>query len=191
MACLSQKELAELPATTRVLEMGCGQVKHWPHSVAIDINPRSIADVIHDLNVVPYPFEDNSFDIVIAEHVIEHLDDVIKVIEETHRILKPGGLLYIEVPHFSSNNHFTDPTHKHAFSSRSLDYFVPAAGGVYMFHYSTADFNKRDVTINGPMDNAFLRFINKHSNSHKVRFERDFAFIFPRETINFVMEVIK
>jgi len=191
MACLSQKELAELPTTTRVLEMGCGQVKHWPHSVAIDINPRSIADVIHDLNVTPYPFEENSFDIVIAEHVIEHLDDVIKTLEEIHRILKPGGRFYMEVPHYSSNNHFTDPTHKHAFSSRSLDYFVPAEGGVYMFHYSKADFKKIDVRINGPMDNAFLRFINKHANAHKIRFERDFTFIFPRETLNFVMEAVK
>lgn len=191
MACLSQKELAELPATTRVLELGCGQLKHWPHSVAIDINPRSIADVIHDLNVTPYPFEDNSFDIVIAEHVVEHLDDVIKVLEEIHRILKPGGRFYMEVPHFSSHHHFTDPTHKHAFSSRSLDYFVPADGGIYLFHYANADFKKIDVRINGPMDNAFLRFINKHANSHKFRFERDFAFIFPRETINFVMEAIK
>lgn len=191
MACLSAAELEALPPATRMLELGCGPVKRWKNSVAIDINPRSIADVIHDLNVTPYPFADGEFDIIIAEHVMEHLGNLVNITGELHRILKPGGRLCVEVPHFSSANFFTDPTHTHAFSSRSFDYYDPSCASLYSFHYSNVDFKKLEVTLGGSQTGAFARFIHKHSNAHKQRFERDFAFMFPRETINFVLEAVK
>ena len=65
-------------------------------------------DVIHDLNVTPYPFGDNFADEIHFYHVLEHLDDALGKLEEIHRILKPGGMLYMRVPHFSSNGAFTD-----------------------------------------------------------------------------------
>lgn len=191
MACLSPEQLAALPGSTRLLEVGCGPKKLWRKSVAVDINPRSKADVIHDLNSTPYPFAENEFDVVIAEHVLEHLDDVITVMEELHRITKPGGIVYIEVPHFSSRDFFTDPTHQHAFSVTSFDYFVPAKGGLYTFHYSTADFAKRHVELSGPDHSWWRRAINRFANRHQIGFERDLAFIFPRHHINFELEVLK
>jgi predicted SAM-dependent methyltransferase len=107
MAVLDAERIRGIPPSARVLELGCGQIRRVPHSVTIDINPRSIADVVHDLNVTPYPFASDEFDVVIAEHVLEHLNDLVPVVEELHRILKRGGMLYVEVPHFSSCNHFT------------------------------------------------------------------------------------
>jgi len=47
------------------------------------------------------------------KHVLEHLDDVVKVIEECYRILKPKGILDIYVPYYKSKKAFRDPTHKH------------------------------------------------------------------------------
>lgn len=191
MACLTDDELKNLQPTTRVLEIGCGQKKLWPQSIAMDVNPRSVADVIHDLNVFPYPFESNSFDIVIAEHVLEHLPDLIKPIEEIHRILKPGGLLYVEVPHFSSHHFQTDPTHKIRFGVRTFDYFEPAQGGVYLFHYSYADFKKRRVIVNGSNRSRFHRWMTRIVNNHKLGWERDLAWIFPQDSINFELEALK
>ena len=98
MAVFSAEYADTIPATTRVLELGCGQIKRVPHSMTLDINPLSVADVIHDLNVIPYPFPDDAFDMIIAEHVLEHLDDVIAVVGELHRITRHGGVLYVEVP---------------------------------------------------------------------------------------------
>ena len=43
-------------------------------------------------------FEDSKFKIVILSHVLEHIETPQKVIDEIHRILKPDGILYIEVP---------------------------------------------------------------------------------------------
>jgi SAM-dependent methyltransferase len=191
MACLTPDQLKELPAGTTVLEMGCGPKRLWPGSVAIDVNPRSRADIIHDLNETPWPFSDNSFDIVIAEHVVEHLDNVIKTVEEVHRILKPGGVWYVEVPHFSSHHHHTDPTHRHAFGARSFDYFVPAAGGVYLFHYANADFKKRLARLNGGKKSLLHRLLYHLANKNPYRYESELTWIFPLDTINFELEAIK
>jgi len=64
------------PRTGRkILDVGCGQNK-YPGAIGIDSNPRTQADVIHDLGQSPYPFPDNEFDEVICRHVIDLLDAV-------------------------------------------------------------------------------------------------------------------
>src|SRR5258707_15124109 len=65
------------PAATRasrVLDIGCGANK-VPGAIGMDINPRTAADVIHDLDDLPYPFADDRFDEVIGRHVIENVRD--------------------------------------------------------------------------------------------------------------------
>ena len=59
-------------------------------------------DLIHDLNIYPWPISDNSFDEIIANDLLEHLDDFMKAMEESHRILKPGGIFKIRVPYWNS-----------------------------------------------------------------------------------------
>jgi SAM-dependent methyltransferase len=51
-----------------------------------------------DLDKESIPFPDDSFDFVIASHVIEHLGDQIAFFGECVRVCKPGGLLYFEAP---------------------------------------------------------------------------------------------
>lgn len=48
------------------------------------------------------PFEPNSFDAVMAEQVFEHLYEPAKYLEEIYRVLRPGGIVYICVPHIES-----------------------------------------------------------------------------------------
>ena len=124
-----------LSPETSVLQVGCGSRK-IRGAVTLDINPRVAPDVVWDLNEFPYPFPDSSFETVVCEHVIEHLREVISVMEELHRITKPGGRVWIRVPHFSSLNFNTDPTHVHAFSSRSFDYLCLGTELV-QYDYST------------------------------------------------------
>ncbi len=52
------------------------------------------------------PFEDETFDIVHANHVFEHLENPLKASQEAYRILKPGGMIYIEVPNQLDNFSF-------------------------------------------------------------------------------------
>ncbi len=72
-----------------VLDLGCGQRK-LPGSVGVDFNQDSDADVIHDLNRFPYPFPNDQFDVVHCDGILEHLDDIVRVMEEIHRC-QAGG----------------------------------------------------------------------------------------------------
>lgn len=112
-----------IPAGSKILDLGCGKLKH-PGAVGIDSNPNTDADVIHDLDSTPYPFEDDSFDVIVARHVLEHLERPLDVLSELHRISRDGALIHIVTPHFSSSTSWSDPTHKHHFTSRSFDYLT-------------------------------------------------------------------
>ncbi len=67
------------------LNLGCGH-KHLPGAINLDITTATSPDITHDLNVRPWPFPDNHFREVHAYDVIEHVDDVVAVMEEIHRI---------------------------------------------------------------------------------------------------------
>jgi SAM-dependent methyltransferase len=108
----------------KILDVGCGQNK-FPGAIGIDANPRSHADVIHDLGVFPYPFKSDEFDEIICRHVIEHVPDVLLFVNELHRITKPGGRLRIVTPHYSNPDWATDPTHRNHFNSYSFRCFMP------------------------------------------------------------------
>lgn len=57
------------------------------------------------------------------DNCLEHLEDVIKVIEELYRICQDGAILRIKVPYYKSSGAFTDPTHKNFFTESSFRYF--------------------------------------------------------------------
>jgi SAM-dependent methyltransferase len=106
----------------KILDLGSGPWK-YPGSISVDWNKEVNPDIVWDLNVLPYPFNDDEFDLVYASHVLEHLDNPVKVIEEIWRILKPNGMLIVKVPHFSCRTAYGNPEHKHYFSSLFFDYF--------------------------------------------------------------------
>jgi SAM-dependent methyltransferase len=176
--------------TWRVLEIGPGPNKLLPQSVTLDISPAADPDVVHDLNCFPYPFTDDSFDLVICLHVLEHVDRLVEAVGEIHRALKPGGILFVEVPYFSSVHFFTDPTHRHAFTTRSFDYYLEETA-VRRFEYSTARFEKMKVEIVVPGEGLFNRLARSWLNGHQHLYEERFAFIFPRHTLRFIMRAAK
>lgn len=102
------------------LNLGSGKDKKEGY-VNIDWQAIDGPDVVHDLNAFPYPFPDDTFDEVLASHVLEHLDRPFGVMRELHRILKPGGTLIIKVPHFSRG--FTHAEHVHGFDVTFPLYF--------------------------------------------------------------------
>ncbi|CAN5337225.1 hypothetical protein BH18ACI2_BH18ACI2_00950 [soil metagenome] len=107
----------------KILDICCGKHK-TPGSIGLDNNPRTDADVIHDLDVTPYPFPDNEFDLIIGNQVIEHLDDVLAVVAELYRIAKPGAIIRLDTPHYSDIASYTDPTHKRHLTTESFAYFT-------------------------------------------------------------------
>jgi predicted SAM-dependent methyltransferase len=84
----------------KILDLGSGPWK-YSGSISVDWNKEVNPDIVWDLNVSPYPFNDDEFDLVYASHCLEHLDNPVKIIEEIWRILRPNGMLILKVPHFS------------------------------------------------------------------------------------------
>ncbi len=113
------------------INLGCG-MSYLSDYVNCDVLPHVRADKHFDLNALPYPFESGCADEIFMDNVLEHLDEVPRVLAELHRILKPGGLLRIIVPYAKTDWAFQDPTHKHFFTERSMDYF--AEGGKWSFY---------------------------------------------------------
>jgi SAM-dependent methyltransferase len=110
------------------LNLGSGQFKKKGY-INMDWHSLSEPDILHDLNIVPYPFGDNEFDLIEADHVLEHLEDVFKITKELHRISKNGARIIIKVPHFSRG--FSHPEHKRGFDFSFPLYFNKDFQGGY------------------------------------------------------------
>jgi ubiquinone/menaquinone biosynthesis C-methylase UbiE len=107
----------KFPTNGKVLELGCGTGKLWlknkdiiDNSLDITLSDfsKSMLKIARDklkevnykfkyeeINVENIPYEDNSFDVVIAEHMIYFAPDVEKALLEIRRVLKDGGVLYV------------------------------------------------------------------------------------------------
>ncbi|HZU26094.1 MAG TPA: methyltransferase domain-containing protein [Bryobacteraceae bacterium] len=131
-------------AGLRVLDVGCG-INKYPGSIGIDRNPDSRADVLCDLDRFPYPFRDGAFEQVRAIHVIEHVGDILRTMEEFHRLLAPGGTALIVTPHYTDFSSFCDPTHRWHLNSFSLRYFGADHGG--FGYYSRSRFREISVHV--------------------------------------------
>jgi len=72
--------------------------QHGEKYITADIE-SPLAKVKMDIHQMPFP--DNHFDAVLCNHVLEHVADDIKAMNEIHRVLKPGGWAIMQVPFFS------------------------------------------------------------------------------------------
>lgn len=109
-----------------------GKSKDWTNLTTLDIARGCQPDVVHDLEVFPYPFADNTFDEIHAYEVLEHTGSqgdwkfFFDQFAELHRILKPGGLLFATVPAWNSVWALGDPSHKRVLSNASLTFLSQA-----------------------------------------------------------------
>jgi SAM-dependent methyltransferase len=180
----------------KILDVGCGNNK-YPGAIGIDINPRTQADVIHDLGVLPYPFDDNEFDEVFSHHVVEHVPDVMAFISELHRITKPGGRIRLVTPHYSNPDWPTDPTHRNHFNSYSFNCFMQDRR-LFPF-YTDVELKpvRTYVTLANLWRLAGLEFItNLDQRWPAFRFTRKFwefylSYIFRGKELHFEFEVVK
>ena len=96
------------------LNLGCGDTKPkgW---VNVDKYASFSPDLVHDLEVIPWPFEESSCDEISLIHVLEHLgqdsDTFIAIMQELYRIAKAGAKIQVNVPHPRHDDFLNDPTH--------------------------------------------------------------------------------
>ena len=180
----------------KILDVGCG-VNKTPGAVGLDNNPRTGADVIHDLGDLPYPFGDNEFDMVVSNHVVEHVPDVIAFITELHRITKPGGRIKLLTPHYTNPDWANDPTHRNHINSYTFNTFMP---GRQVFDFYTNIHLKpvrTYVSLAGLWKVLGFEFlVNLDQRVPSMRFLRKFweqylSYIFRGKELQFEFEVVK
>lgn len=156
-------------------------------AVNLDITPDTEPEVVHNLDVFPWPFPDNRFTEVYARDVVEHLHDVVGVMNELYRICQPGARIHITLPHYSCSNAFTDPTHRHYFGWFSFDYFTGTHEHCY---YTRARFQmvKRMMIFYPTLMN---KVIHRLATRFPTQYERRWAWIFPAWFLSFELEVVK
>ena len=176
---------------SRIVDLGCGTNKR-PGAVGVDSNPAAHPDVVHDLEVIPYPFDDSSFDEIYLDNVLEHLTDVIATMEEIHRIGAPGALVRIDVPYFRSRWAAIDPTHKHAFTVESFAYFDPTHAFFDRYRYSRATFRLEQVSFNERFPSRGVRaVVARLANRRPTAYEERLSSLLPLDELTFRLRVMK
>lgn len=137
------ERLAVLPyCVGRGIDVGCGFRKTTESCIGVDLlapgergtagvvaGRASAADVQASGDHLPM-FADGSLDFVVARHNLEHYVDVVRVLQEWRRVLRPGGSLAIVLPDDAQLDTIAlDPTHKHAFTPASFRRLMGIVGG--------------------------------------------------------------
>ena len=89
-----------------------------------DDKGNQYTDVICDIEKEPLPFADNSVDEIACYELLEHIENLIFVMNEMWRVLKPEGILKGKVPKEGGRGAIADPTHKRIFITDTFDYFT-------------------------------------------------------------------
>jgi SAM-dependent methyltransferase len=168
------------------LNLGCGP-NRIGGAVNVDREPAVRPDVLHDLNRLPWPFADDAFDCVKAFDVIEHLDDVVATMMEIHRVCRHGARIEITVPHFSSCNAFTDPTHARSLGWSSFHYFT----GEAPINYGIACRFERKVANLIFHPSIANKVVSRLANRWPERYERRWAWVFPAWFLYFELRAVK
>ena len=180
----------------KILDIGCG-VNKVEGSIGVDAVSMPGVDVVHDLSVIPWPFEVDEFSTVIANHFLEHCADVVPVLGEIHRITKKeDGKIRIRCPHYSSWNYFGDLTHKTPFSYRSFNHFTYSDDPTGYNYYSPIKFRIESRRLMFAAPDAKLNpwrwlGIEYLANRFPSLYERLFVYIFPCTEVQFLLTPIE
>ncbi|MBL7157321.1 MAG: methyltransferase domain-containing protein [Candidatus Omnitrophica bacterium] len=162
----------------KILDIGCGNNK-IKDAIGLDIDEKTRADIIWDLNKYPYPIEDNKFDKVYAKHIIEHVDDSIEFMKEVYRITKPNGICFIETPHFSCYVAYSEPQHKRYFSYFMIDEILKKVPFKII---------KREITFYKTFRLFGIKYL---ANKYPRDYERFWTYLFPAENVTMLLKKLR
>lgn len=123
-------DLLRLPGQDlHLLDIGCGGKKQYPSAIGVDQFAAPGVDVITDLER-GLPFDDATFDHVFAIHVLEHVRDLLALMADLHRVLRPSGVLHVLTPDWRHVNAVADPTHCRLMDVQTFKYFCLPRPGI-------------------------------------------------------------
>jgi hypothetical protein len=108
------------------LNLGCGH-DHKEGYVNVDVSDLGKPDMVVDLEVLPWPWQDSSIDEILIKHTLEHLGQTPKmyldIMSEFWRICKNDATITVIVPHHRHDHFVNDPTHVRAITPGGLELF--------------------------------------------------------------------
>ena len=183
-----------------VIELGCGPNK-IAGAIGVDKYQGEAVDIIADIEKgLPF-LPDNSVDELSSRHLLEHIENLELLIREIYRVLKPGGIHKVVVPHFSNPYFYSDYTHRRFFGLYTFDYFadeasklkrkVPSFYNDLQFHitkrylrfHSTQPFRHFRRTL-------LSKWVNRSSHAQE-RYEESYCYLYPCQEIHYEMTKIQ
>jgi len=117
-----------------MVDLGCGETKQhgW---IGMDKRALPEVDVVHDLEIFPWPLEDDSCTMLKASHLVEHIKPWLQIdfMNECWRVLEEGGILIISTPYGHSYRFVQDPTHCSPWNESTPEYFDPRFPFYYVY----------------------------------------------------------
>jgi SAM-dependent methyltransferase len=147
------------------LNLGCGRNPIAGYT-NLDRQELPGVDVVHDLEVSPLPFPDDTFSEIIGVDLIEHITNALGLMQELWRIARPDATCTFALPYGSSDDAWEDPTHVRPYFVNSWSYFSQP------FYYR-ADYSYRgdwqpetlqlDVTCRGDAEQILERVMSQRN----------------------------
>ena len=139
------------------LDLGCGnRPEHWiPNSDGLDMGDFGQRYILNLEDIRQWPIKDNSYDRVVANHILEHIrnpDAFINILNEIHRITKHGGTFEGAAPHWTSPNYTRDPTHCRMISEFTFDGFLLNSSIHFNDYNISCTFMRRNIIVNSNKD---------------------------------------
>ena len=109
------------------LDIGAGEIKR-PNFIGLDKRDLPGVDIVHDLEVFPYPLPDECCLTIVGSHIMEHIKPwlLVDVMNELWRIMKEHGRLALSMPYGTSFGYVQDPTHCAPWNQATFQYFDPS-----------------------------------------------------------------
>lgn len=120
------------------LDLGCGPRPKEGH-YGLDHAELPGVDIVASLEEPLSGLPDNCVESLVTRHTLEHINNLLPLLREIHRIVIPGGSVEVETPHFSNPYYYSDPTHVRFF-------------GLYTFHY----FSDNARQLRKPVPNFYM-----------------------------------
>jgi predicted SAM-dependent methyltransferase len=107
------------------LDIGCGRNKQVGF-IGVDKRDVEGVDVVHDIEVFPWPIPDGCCSVIMMSHVVEHIKPWLQLdmMNELWRVMEVDGLLMIATPYATSFGYYQDPTHCSPWNEATPFYFV-------------------------------------------------------------------
>ena len=141
-----------------MLDIGCGASKS-PGWIGMDKRALPGVDLVHDLEVFPYPLPDECAHIILASHILEHIKPwlQLEVMDELWRIMKPDGQLCIALPYAGSPGYYQDPTHCCPWNEATPEYYDPDCMLYHVYQPKPWKIIQNDWVMTGNMEIRLMK----------------------------------